>query len=119
RPSEKFNTVQNTTILQLHTSKIKSPFIRSLAPAWLHRRGKCQPHTNIAFLKTHKCASSSIQNILFRYGWFRHLNFAVPLKNNYLVKDGPFISSLVEDLPWHTLGYNIYACHAKWNYQQV
>ncbi|XP_069583992.1 galactose-3-O-sulfotransferase 2-like isoform X2 [Ranitomeya imitator] len=38
----------------------------------------CQPKNNIFFLKTHKTASSSIMNILFRYGEFHNLTFAFP-----------------------------------------
>ncbi|XP_073530398.1 galactose-3-O-sulfotransferase 2-like isoform X1 [Phyllobates terribilis] len=38
----------------------------------------CQPKNNIFFLKTHKTASSSIMNILFRYGEFHNLTIAFP-----------------------------------------
>ncbi|KAM4040646.1 galactose-3-O-sulfotransferase 2-like [Anomaloglossus baeobatrachus] len=39
----------------------------------------CQPKNNIFFLKTHKTASSSIMNILFRYGEFHNLTIAFPV----------------------------------------
>ncbi|XP_075125689.1 galactose-3-O-sulfotransferase 2-like [Leptodactylus fuscus] len=39
----------------------------------------CKPRTNIFFLKTHKTASSTIVNILFRYGEFHNLKFAFPV----------------------------------------
>ncbi|XP_018117844.2 galactose-3-O-sulfotransferase 2 isoform X2 [Xenopus laevis] len=42
----------------------------------------CRAHTNIFFLKTHKTASSTIMNILFRYGEFHNLTFALPSKTN-------------------------------------
>ena len=38
--------------------------------------------TKIAFLKTHKTASSTFQNILFRFGEKRNLTFALP-KNRH------------------------------------
>ncbi|CAJ0954673.1 unnamed protein product [Ranitomeya imitator] len=38
----------------------------------------CQPHTHIFFLKTHKTASSTIMNILFRFGESHNLTFALP-----------------------------------------
>ncbi|CAH1785461.1 unnamed protein product [Owenia fusiformis] len=37
---------------------------------------------NICFIKTHKCASSTITNIMQRYGLKNNLTFALPLKNN-------------------------------------
>ena len=42
----------------------------------LSRRTK--PHNHVTFLKTHKCASSTIQNILMRYGLKNHLTFSLP-----------------------------------------
>ncbi|XP_073432691.1 galactose-3-O-sulfotransferase 2-like [Dendrobates tinctorius] len=43
----------------------------------------CQPKSNVFFLKTHKTASSSIMNILFRYGEFHNLTFAFPAHSQY------------------------------------
>ncbi|CAL8327029.1 unnamed protein product [Lota lota] len=39
----------------------------------------CQPHTHLMFLKTHKTASSTILNVLYRFGEFNNLRFALPL----------------------------------------
>ena len=44
----------------------------------------CQKQTNIGFLKTHKCASSSVQNILMRFGLKNELNFVLPSAGNYV-----------------------------------
>lgn len=41
--------------------------------------GSCRPHTNIMFLKTHKTASSTVLNMLYRFGEERGLRFALPL----------------------------------------
>ncbi|KAF3836689.1 hypothetical protein F7725_004153, partial [Dissostichus mawsoni] len=41
--------------------------------------GFCQPHTHIMFLKTHKTASSTVLNMLYRFGDERNLRFALPL----------------------------------------
>ncbi|TNN45189.1 Galactose-3-O-sulfotransferase 4 [Liparis tanakae] len=41
--------------------------------------GSCQPHTHIMFLKTHKTASSTVLNMLSRFGEERDLRFALPL----------------------------------------
>ncbi|XP_072315854.1 galactose-3-O-sulfotransferase 4 isoform X2 [Eucyclogobius newberryi] len=41
--------------------------------------GSCRPHTHIMFLKTHKTASSTVLNMLYRFGEERGLCFALPL----------------------------------------
>ncbi|XP_057711551.1 galactose-3-O-sulfotransferase 4 isoform X2 [Corythoichthys intestinalis] len=41
--------------------------------------GPCQPHNHIMFLKTHKTASSTVLNMLYRFGEERGLRFALPL----------------------------------------
>ena len=38
----------------------------------------CREKTKIVYLKTHKCASSSLQNIFLRFGEKRNLNFVLP-----------------------------------------
>ncbi|XP_013881504.1 galactose-3-O-sulfotransferase 3, partial [Austrofundulus limnaeus] len=38
-------------------------------------------HTNVAFLKTHKTASSTLQNILFRFAEHNNLTMALPRSN--------------------------------------
>ena len=45
---------------------------------------ECAKRTKIAFLKTHKCASSSVQNMLMRFGLENELNFVLPSAGNYL-----------------------------------
>ncbi|XP_074536036.1 galactose-3-O-sulfotransferase 2 [Halichoeres trimaculatus] len=42
----------------------------------------CSPKTHLVFLKTHKTASSTILNILYRYGESRGLTFALPAKGH-------------------------------------
>ena len=39
--------------------------------------------TKVIFQKTHKTASSTIQNMLFRFGEKRNLNFALPKNHGY------------------------------------
>ncbi|CAG5929650.1 unnamed protein product [Menidia menidia] len=41
--------------------------------------GSCQPHSHIMFLKTHKTASSTVLNMLYRFGEEHGLRFALPL----------------------------------------
>ena len=39
--------------------------------------------TKVIFQKTHKTASSTVQNMLFRFGEKRNLNFALPKNHEY------------------------------------
>ncbi|XP_059932745.1 galactose-3-O-sulfotransferase 4 isoform X1 [Gadus macrocephalus] len=41
--------------------------------------GSCRPHTRLMFLKTHKTASSTVLNMLYRFGEERGLRFALPM----------------------------------------
>ncbi|KAK2912236.1 galactose-3-O-sulfotransferase 2 isoform X1 [Channa argus] len=69
-------------------------------PSSLHRfhaKATCQPKSHIVFLKTHKTASSTILNILYRYGESRNLTFALPLnKHSQLFYPFRFASHFVE-----------------------
>ena len=87
----------------------------------------CAPRRKIAFAKTHKTASSTVQNILLRYGLANGVEFLLPAARNYLGNMlKPFaIKSLdnadKKNVPWHeTLrktagGYDITCFHCKWN----
>ncbi|XP_064114600.1 galactosylceramide sulfotransferase-like isoform X2 [Macrobrachium nipponense] len=92
-----------------------------ISPEWVFRQNEatCSPVTNIAFLKNHKCASSAIQNILFRYGFNHDLLFALPETGNYFGGRMPFNNLMVRSAPWFKLGLNIFAIHTKWNHQEV
>ncbi|KAM7399903.1 hypothetical protein PAMP_019140 [Pampus punctatissimus] len=62
-----------------------------------HTKATCQPKSHIVFLKTHKTASSTILNILYRYGESRNLTFALPLnKHSQLFYPFSFASHFVE-----------------------
>ena len=43
-----------------------------------HELRESKKHKHIFFLKTHRTGSSTLQNILFRYGYRRNLTFALP-----------------------------------------
>ena len=49
---------------------------------FVNKTENCTKETNIVFLKTHKTASSTIQNIFFRYGIANNLWFGMPVKGN-------------------------------------
>ncbi|XP_068227594.1 galactose-3-O-sulfotransferase 3-like [Palaemon carinicauda] len=90
-------------------------------PGWIKDQTQetCSAVTNIAFLKTHKCASSAIQNILFRYGLNHDLLFAIPETGSYFGGKIPFRDFMVRSTPWFKLGLNIFAMHTKWDQNQV
>ncbi|XP_070826931.1 galactose-3-O-sulfotransferase 2 [Chaetodon trifascialis] len=63
----------------------------------VHAKASCHPKSHIVFLKTHKTASSTILNILYRYGESRNLTFALPLnKHSQLFYPLFFASHFVE-----------------------
>ncbi|XP_071941139.1 galactosylceramide sulfotransferase-like [Antedon mediterranea] len=79
---------------------------------------KCTPRKNIAFLKTHKCGSSTMQNILLRYGDQHNLTFALPkIGNNQYdhmyTLSRPLITEFVEELP--VPRYNMLCHHCIYN----
>ncbi|KAM9853092.1 galactose-3-O-sulfotransferase 2 [Aulostomus maculatus] len=62
-----------------------------------HTTAMCQPKSHIVFLKTHKTASSTVLNILYRYGESRNLSFALPKnKHSQLFYPYFFVSHFVE-----------------------
>ena len=89
-----------------------------------------QPISKVGFMKTHKTASSTVQNILMRYGMNSDWNFVMysagshlgPPSNQYSL-NRPFSSSWLRDVPWHDMaqeqGYNILAFHTKWDQGEV
>lgn len=86
------------------------------------KRPSCsKASSNVAFLKTHKCGSSTIQNVLFRYGDKHNLSFVLPRdKSNYLGHPVPFHRSFVfqvGDVSFRT--FNILAIHTRFDYQEI
>ena len=89
-----------------------------------------QPISKVGFMKTHKTASSTVQNILMRYGMNSDWNFVMYSNGNHLGPPSnqydlnrPFSSSWIRDVPWYDMvqeqGYNILAFHTKWDQGEV
>ena len=72
----------------------------------------CSPRRNIVFFKMHKCSSSTVQNILFRYGEKHDLDFVIPPAGNYL-GHSPFNKRYMLPLP--TKEYNILCYHTRFS----
>ena len=88
----------------------------------------------VAFAKTHKTGSSTLQNIFFRYGDRNNLNFAMPEKSWMFSYKEAFNASMVSRLPWARLGFDMFIFHrwihitrgndlvlvvSVWNYEEV
>lgn len=82
-------------------------------------RGCCRPALNVFLLKTHKCAGSTVQNVLMRFGDRRNLSFALPREGNYFGHPKPFSMSMIPaDMipPW---GFNIFCHHARFGSDEL
>uniref|UniRef100_A0A3Q0SIW7 Galactose-3-O-sulfotransferase 1 n=1 Tax=Amphilophus citrinellus TaxID=61819 RepID=A0A3Q0SIW7_AMPCI len=79
---------------------------------------ECTPRTNIMFMKTHKTGSSTILNILFRFGEKHKLRFAFPDGRNDFFYPSPFLCSQVKDYrPGEC--FNIVCNHMRFDHQEV
>uniref|UniRef100_A0A8C6U4X9 Galactose-3-O-sulfotransferase 2 n=1 Tax=Neogobius melanostomus TaxID=47308 RepID=A0A8C6U4X9_9GOBI len=83
--------------------------------------GKCKEKTHIVFLKTHKTASSTILNILYRFGESRNLTFALPLnKNSQLFYPFYFAPHFVEGVTSHRISeFHIMCNHMRFRKSEV
>ncbi|XP_015240593.1 PREDICTED: galactosylceramide sulfotransferase-like [Cyprinodon variegatus] len=79
---------------------------------------KCSPKVNIMFMKTHKTASSTILNILFRFGEKHKLKFALPDRRNDFCYPQPFLRFQVKDYKPGQC-FNIVCNHMRFNHQEV
>ncbi|OXB65265.1 hypothetical protein ASZ78_001572 [Callipepla squamata] len=95
------HTVLDTAQLPRADDFYKTELERGLLPSWTETstdkmalgdgqqvedvflQKTCKPKTNIVFLKVHKSASSTVMNVLFRFGEMHNLTFAFPLKGGH------------------------------------
>ncbi|KAK0138898.1 Galactose-3-O-sulfotransferase 2 [Merluccius polli] len=77
----------------------------------------CQPKNHIVFLKTHKTASSTIVNILYRYGDERNLTFGLPVhKYSQFFYPQRFATTYVEGVHNNMVReYHIICNHLRFN----
>ncbi|KAL8187669.1 UNVERIFIED_CONTAM: hypothetical protein K2H54_053776 [Gekko kuhli] len=76
---------------------------------------KCKPRTHIVFLKVHKSASSTVINILFRFGETHNLTFALPINGlHQLNYPHYFTAAVVEPLsPSNDSQFHIMCHHMR------
>ncbi|XP_067087511.1 galactosylceramide sulfotransferase isoform X1 [Osmerus mordax] len=96
-----------------HTSSITNSSQRLPGQASL-----CTPKVDILFMKTHKTASSTLLNILFRFGEKHRLKFAFPDSRNDFFYPSPFQRSQVRDYR-PGMCFNIMCNHMRFNAPEV
>ncbi|XP_026153502.1 galactosylceramide sulfotransferase [Mastacembelus armatus] len=79
---------------------------------------ECSPTVNIMFMKTHKTASSTLLNILFRFGEKHKLKFAFPDGHNDFFYPSPFKCSQVKDYR-PGVCFNILCNHMRFDHHEV
>ncbi|NXD79582.1 G3ST2 sulfotransferase, partial [Halcyon senegalensis] len=80
----------------------------------------CRAKTNVMFLKTHKTASSTVLNIMFRFA--ERYNLTVALPADQLVHLGypkTFLAHFVEEFQTIGQNYNIMCNHLRFNPSEV
>lgn len=80
---------------------------------------KCRPRRKVAFAKTHKTGSSTLQNVLLRFGVNHNLTFAFPHDSWMFSLKQPMNANLVLKGPWRALGFDLFVSHSVWNYTEV
>ncbi|XP_027325817.1 galactosylceramide sulfotransferase isoform X4 [Anas platyrhynchos] len=115
--------------LQVSLTEIPIPYSCSSSPTQAKGRavangtrspsgGGCRPKLDIMFMKTHKTASSTILNILFRFGEKHRLKFAFPNGRNDFYYPSYFERSQVQHYR-PGMCFNIICNHMRFHYQEV
>lgn len=72
---------------------------------------------HIAFLKVHKAASSTVQNIFYRFGSMRNLSFVLPYTTHYLSQlNSRIYNPILPSLDNKTGKYDIVCNHVNFNH---
>ncbi|XP_035681431.1 galactose-3-O-sulfotransferase 2-like [Branchiostoma floridae] len=81
----------------------------------------CNEKTNLVFLKTHKTASSTVQNVIMRFGSTRNLTFALPIRGHIMGWPRLFRKSYVlqENLAKKNTTYNILCHHMLFHHEHI
>lgn len=84
----------------------------------------CKKVNKIGYAKLHKCASTSLQNILLRYAVAHNLNVVLPNGDDgYFTQEYEelFSRRVLSETPWEQakLPYHIFCVHARWNQGEI
>ncbi|XP_078583290.1 galactosylceramide sulfotransferase-like [Branchiostoma floridae x Branchiostoma japonicum] len=83
---------------------------------------KCRHQKHVVLAKTHKTGSSSIQNILFRYGDKNNLTFVLPKSGHYLSYPSPFNRKSVlqeQSSSAKPMEYDILCHHTRFDHTNI
>ncbi|XP_035668585.1 galactosylceramide sulfotransferase-like [Branchiostoma floridae] len=100
--------------------------LRNIFQVDMSNVGKCSAKSNIVFLKTHKTAGSTVQNILMRYGLDNNLSFALPRTGHRFQYPWYFEKGSVlqentnkENTNKGNTNYNILCHHTRFHYENI
>ncbi|XP_070540865.1 galactosylceramide sulfotransferase-like [Ptychodera flava] len=79
--------------------------------------GTCTSKENITFIKIHKTGSTTVQNVLLRYGDSNNLTFVLPRDKIILGYPQPFKRKFMLEMPDGK--YNILCNHARFNNDEM
>ncbi|XP_066858572.1 galactose-3-O-sulfotransferase 2 isoform X1 [Anser cygnoides] len=114
-----FNFFVGIALLGFFHTTSKNLFWRSSAQL-LVTPTPCHAKTNVMFLKTHKTASSTVLNILFRFTEKYNLTIALPADQRFhLGYPKRFMTSFVEKFQTKGQNYNIMCNHLRFNPSEV
>ncbi|XP_066978343.1 galactosylceramide sulfotransferase-like [Macrobrachium rosenbergii] len=92
-------------VLQLNLATQQNAMLRNIKGAeeprlWIATPAAkfCRPRRHLVFLKTHKCGSSTVQNVFLRYAFNHNLSVALPYSGVNLDGNGETLSSKVKEL---------------------
>ncbi|XP_045179227.2 galactose-3-O-sulfotransferase 2-like [Mercenaria mercenaria] len=115
--SNKFNVTIETTgqyKLQFPTLKRSDTRVKTYSDNHQQQQQQKQEVRHIGFLKVHKAASSTMQNIFFRFGLKRNLTYVFTKHPNYFSRSAKMHLPLVK--PRYRKGYDIICNHGVFNY---
>ncbi|XP_066458056.1 galactosylceramide sulfotransferase [Eleutherodactylus coqui] len=113
------SSTEDPASLQCHLSSLsQSTLSNPKSNSTTKSKFQCLPRRNLMFLKTHKTGSSTILNILFRYGEKHRLHFAFPRGRNDFDYPSYFERWQVEG--YHPgFCYNIICNHMRYHHSEV
>lgn len=91
------------------------PSLKSQKPPKYQKKQTCSPTNHVLFLKTHKTGSSTITNILNRYGDKKNLTFVLPRQKQLFTFLWPARFRVSYSAPLYNFGANILCNHARFN----
>ncbi|XP_003739910.1 galactosylceramide sulfotransferase [Galendromus occidentalis] len=79
----------------------------------------CKKREHIYFMKTHKCASSSVQNVFFRYGDKHNLTFVLPPGGTNYFGHPKYFNRAMLPTTVRPVTYSIFALHTRFQRTEV